>query len=154
MKKIVTRFRLDYNQNIVDFSPTINDPHSLHKQVGPGCFVCGLELPGRWSNLLVDQGKLDLGIMELLSALPLAKLGRDSGSLDDLDAVAAHPVAGGHLGVHLLNAPVQSGVTVLLVHVVIPSSALVSQPDAVVLDGCRVLLENLSNRNGNMYYFR
>ena len=85
--------------------------------------------------------------MELLGALPLAKLGGDGGGLNDLDAVAAHPVTGGHLGVHLLNTTIQSGVTVLLVHVVIPSSALISQPDAIVLDGCRVLLKNLSRQN-------
>lgn len=81
--------------------------------------------------------------MELLGAIPLAQLGWDGGCLDNLDAVMTNPVTRSHLGVHLLNTTIQGGITVLLVHVVIASSTLVPQPDPVVLDGSRVLLENL-----------
>lgn len=81
--------------------------------------------------------------MELLGALPLAKLSRDGGSLDDLDAVRTDPVTRSHLSVHLFNSTVQSGVTVLLVHIVVTGSTLVPQPYTVVLDGGGALLKNL-----------
>ena len=115
----------------------------LHKQVGPRCLVCGLQFPGRWPDHLEHQGKLDFRIVELLSTLPLAKFCWDGGCLDDLDAVVANPMPGSHLCVHLFNSTIQSSVTELLVHVVIASSTLISQPDAIILDLCRVLLKNL-----------
>ncbi|CAF2095624.1 unnamed protein product [Brassica napus] len=102
----------------------------------------GLELPGWWSHLAEHQWELDLTIVKLFGALPLAKLCRNSGCLDDLDAREPHTVSGRHLGVHLLNGTVQSSVTVLLVHVVVPSSALVPQPDSKVLDRCRIVQQS------------
>ena len=81
--------------------------------------------------------------MKLLGPLPLAKFGWDSSSFNDLDAMITDPVAGSHLVVHLLNTTIQSGITVLLVHVVIPSSTLIPQPDAIILDLGWVLLKNL-----------
>lgn len=54
-------------------------------------------------------------------------------------------MARSHLSVHLLHSPVQSGITVLLVHIVITSSTLITQPDAIVLDLGWVLLKNLVN---------
>jgi len=44
--------------------------------------------------------------MELFGALPLAKLGWDGGSLDDLDARAPNPVTRSHFIVHLLNCTI------------------------------------------------
>ena len=119
---------------------------SLHKQVGLRGLVGGLELPGWWSHLTENQWELDLAIVKLFGALPLAKFGRNSRSLDDLDAREPHTVSGRHLGVHLLNGTVQGGVTELLVHVVVPSPALVPQPDSKVLDRCRVLLKDLQTK--------
>ena len=84
--------------------------------------------------------------MKLFGALPLAKLGRNSGCLNDLDAREPDTVSGRHLGVHLLNGTVQGSVTVLLVHVVVPSPALEPQPDSKVLDRCRVLLKDLQTK--------
>jgi len=65
----------------------------LHKQVGPRSLVSGLELSGWWPNLPEHQGELDFGVVELFGALPLAKLGWDSGCFDDLDAMTTDPVA-------------------------------------------------------------
>lgn len=115
----------------------------LHKQVGPWCLVCGLQLPGRWPNLLEHQWELDFGVVELFCAVSLAKLSWDSCSLDDLDARKPDSVARSHLGVHLFHSTIKGGVTVFLVHVVITSSALVTQPNTIVLDCCGVFLKNL-----------
>ena len=83
--------------------------------------------------------------MELLGVVPLAQLEVHRGRLDDLDAGGPHTVAGGHLVVHLLHGTVQGGVTVLLVHVVVTGPALVTQPDAIVLDSGWVALKDLRN---------
>lgn len=122
----------------------------LHKQVGSRCLVGCLELPAWWPHLPEHQGELNLGVMELFGTLPLAELGRYSGSFDNLNAMRTDPVTRSHLSVHLLNSTIQSGITVLLVHVMITSSALVSQPNAVVLDCRRVLLKNL--QKGQQFY--
>ncbi|KAH0849323.1 LOW QUALITY PROTEIN: hypothetical protein HID58_017677 [Brassica napus] len=68
----------------------------------------GLELPGWWSHLTEHQRELDLTIVKLFGALPLAKLGRNSRCLNDLDAREPDTVSGRHLGVHLLNGTVVS----------------------------------------------
>lgn len=81
--------------------------------------------------------------MELLSALSLAQLCRDCRGLDNLNAREPHSMARSHLSVHLLHCTIECGVTVLLVHVVVPSSALITQPDTIILDFRGVLLENL-----------
>ena len=102
-----------------------------------------LELPRRGPNLPEHQWELDLGVVELLGALPLAEFCWDSCSLDDLDAWRSHPVTRCHLSVHVFNSTIQSCVSVLLVHVVITSPTLVSQPDSVVVDGSWIFLKNL-----------
>lgn len=81
--------------------------------------------------------------MELFGAFSLAELSWDSCSLDNLDAWKPNSVTRSHLGVHLFHSPIKGGVTVFLVHVVITSSALIPQPNTIVLDCCRVLLKNL-----------
>lgn len=58
----------------------------LHKHVGFCCLVCCLELPGWGPNLLKHQWELDFRVMELLRALPFAKVSWDCGRLNDLDA--------------------------------------------------------------------
>ena len=81
--------------------------------------------------------------MKLLCVITLADSEVDSGSLDDLDAGRSDTMARSHLCVHLLNCTIEGGVTVLLVHVVVSSPALVTQPDTKILDCCGVLLKNL-----------
>jgi hypothetical protein len=76
--------------------------------------------------------------MELLGVHTLAERYRD-----DLDAWGANPVTRSHLVIHLLNCSIQSKVSVLLVHVVVASPALITHPDTIVLDGGGVLLKNL-----------
>ena len=119
----------------------------LHEKVGFGSLVSGLELPAWWSHLTEHQWELDFTVVKLFGALPLAEFGRDSCSLNDLDAREPDTVSGCHLSVHLLNGSVQGSVTVLLVHVVVSSSALVPQPDSEVLDGCWVLLKDLEYKH-------
>lgn len=115
----------------------------LHKQVGPWCLECCLQLPSWGPNLLKYQWKLDFGVMELLGAFPLAKLCWDGCCLDDLDAWKPHPVTRGHLIVHILYCTIQSCVSVLLVHIVITSSTLVSQPNPIIIYLSWILLKNL-----------
>lgn len=76
--------------------------------------------------------------MELLGVFAFAQLRGDGGCLDNLDARKPNTVTGCHLVVHLFDGTVECGVPVFLVHVVVPSSALVPQPDAIVLDFCWV----------------
>lgn len=78
----------------------------LHKQIGSRCFVSGLQLPAWWPNLLEHQWEFDFGVVELLSALPLAKLCGDGGSLDNLNARKPDSVSRCHLSVHLLDSPI------------------------------------------------
>jgi hypothetical protein len=85
--------------------------------------------------------------VKLLGTLSLAKLGWDGSCLNDLDAWKPHPVARCHLSVHLFNSTIKSCVAVFLVHVVIASSALVSQPYSIILDLGRILLKNLQSEN-------
>ena len=51
---------------------------------------------------------------------------------------------GTHFVVHLLHSPVEGEVAVLLVHVVVPGTALVADPKTKVLDGGGALLEDLN----------
>lgn len=115
----------------------------LHEQVGPRGFVCCLELPGGWPHLLKHQGEFDLWVMELLGAFPLAEFCRNGCCLNDLDAWAPHSMARSHLVIHVLDSPVQCCIPILLVHVVITCSALIPQPNTIVLDLGWVLFKNL-----------
>ena len=114
-----------------------------HEQVGPWSPEGGLQLPGWRPDFAVNQRKLNLRIVELLGVVPLAELEVNCCRLNDLDAGWPHAVTGSHLIVHLLHGTIKGGITVLLVHVVVPSPALVTQPDAIVLDCGRVTLKDL-----------
>jgi len=67
---------------------------TLHKQVRLLGLVCGLQLPGWWSDFLENQWELDLGIVKLFGALPLAKAGWDGGSLNNLNAGETNLIIG------------------------------------------------------------
>lgn len=81
--------------------------------------------------------------MKLLGAFPLAQLCWDRGSLDDLNAGEPDPVARRHLIVHLLHGSIECRVSVLLVHVVITGTALVPEPNTIVINLSWVLLKDL-----------
>jgi len=115
----------------------------LDKSVGPGRLESGLELPARRPDFAVGERKLDLGVMKLLCILTLAQRDRHSCCLDNLDAWHADTMAGCHLIIHLLYSTIESDVSILLVHVVVTSSALVPHPNAKVLDGCWVFFKDL-----------
>lgn len=117
----------------------------LHKEVGLGGLVCCFELPSWGPNLLEHQWELDFRIVELLGALPFAQLSWDGGSLNYLDAWMPHPMSRRHFGVHMLNCTVQSSISVFLVHIVIPSTTLIPQPNSIILNLGRILLKNLQS---------
>ena len=131
-KTITMQYIRRQNFQASTYSPTKDI--ALHEQVRLRCLIHSLELPSWWPNLPEYKWELDFITVELLGALPLTHFIRNCGCLDDLDAGEPDSVARSHLIVHLFNSAVKCCVTILLVHVVITSSALVPQPDTVVLD--------------------
>jgi hypothetical protein len=81
--------------------------------------------------------------MELLRGGALGRRGRHRRRLDDLDAAGTNAVPGSHLLVQLLHGAVEGDVAILLVGVVDAGARVVANPDAEVLDGGGVALENL-----------
>jgi hypothetical protein len=79
--------------------------------------------------------------VELLGVVTLGGSRSDSGGFDDVDARVLSAVTRSHLLVHLSHGPVEGGVAVLLVHVVVTSPGLVTHPDAKVLHSGRAGLE-------------
>lgn len=71
-----------------------------------------------------------------------------------LNAWRPDAVPGSHFVVHLLYRPVEGGVPVLLVHVVVPRAALVPHPQTEVLDRGRPLLEDLNPGGAEMGLLR
>jgi hypothetical protein len=126
-----------------------NIVYSSNECVGPGGLESSLQLPCWRSDLAVGQGELNLRVVELLGVLTLAQRDRDCGGLDDLNAREPNSVTRSHLVVHLLYCSVHCGITVLLVHIVIPSTTLITHPDTEVLDRGGVFLENLFTKVWN-----
>jgi len=83
-----------------------NSNAESHEQVGLLSFVGCFQAPSRRPNLLVHQGELDFGIVELLSALPFAQISWDGGGLNDLDARKPDPMTRCHFVVHCLHSTV------------------------------------------------
>lgn len=83
--------------------------------------------------------------MELLGALPLAEFGFDGGGLYDLDAWRSDSVTRCHFIVHVFNSTIQSSVSVFLVHVVVSSSALISQPNSIIFNLGWIFLKDLQS---------
>ena len=71
--------------------------------------------------------------MHLQDVLAAALLVRDGGRVDDLDRTGVCAVATGHLLVELPNSAVDVHIAELLVHVVSVGTAVIPQPDAIVL---------------------
>eukprot|EP01018_Ginkgo_biloba_P004858 Gb_05344 [translate_table: standard] len=81
--------------------------------------------------------------MKLLGILTLAELCRNSCRLNNLNAGLSHSVTRSHLIVHLRNRPIKCCVTILFVHVVVPSSTLIPKPDTIILDLGWLFLKDL-----------
>jgi len=87
--------------------------------------------------------KLDLGIVELLGRRTTTLVGSHLLHLDDLDGGRSGSVPGAHVTVTLGHRSGGRQVTVFTVHVVSTGARVVSEPDAEVLNGGRLLLVDL-----------
>jgi hypothetical protein len=93
--------------------------------------------------------------MELFCVISFAELGWYCRSLDDLDARGPHTMTWSHFVIHLFYSTIQSGISVLLVHVMVTCPALVSHPDTIVLYCSRLLFKYLQAKlrgEGNKHY--
>lgn len=91
----------------------------------------------------VGEGELDVALGELHAVGAPEILGAEDGGTDDLDRSGTATVAAGHLVVELGDGAGEGEVTELAVHVVGAGAGVVTEPDAVVLDGAGVLLDDL-----------
>mmetsp|Transcript_18273 Transcript_18273/g.52263 ORF Transcript_18273/g.52263 Transcript_18273/m.52263 type:complete len:207 (-) Transcript_18273:40-660(-) len=91
----------------------------------------------------VGEGELDVALGELHAVDASEVLGAEDGRSDDLDGSGATAVTAGHLVVELGDGPGEGEVAELTVHVVGAGAGVVTEPDAVVLDGAGVLLGDL-----------
>ena len=112
----------------------------------------GLELLNRWSGNLVQQWELDTSLSVSLGVWSLYLVCRDHCSPDDMDSVSASSVSSGHIHVyqikesnntHLADCSTEAGITVLLVHVVVASTRLIADDQAVDLHGLVWILLHL-----------
>ena len=81
----------------------------------------------------LDHRELELLVMHLHDMLTTALLIGDGGGMDDLNGAGVRAMASGHLLVELAHRAIDVHVAELLVHVVRICSAVVAQPDAVIL---------------------
>ena len=93
-----------------------------------------------------QNGKSDLRISVLdgSGSSDLILLGEDSGS-DDRDGIRRSSVISCHFCVKLTDSTIQGNISVLLVHVVVSSSGLVSKDDSEGFDVIGSALEDLVN---------
>lgn len=112
-------------------------PHCGESGVGEGL----LASLGRRNA--VDKGELDVLLRKLHAVLALEILRGDDFSANDLDGTRAGTVAASHLVVELRDGASEGQVAELTVHVVGAGPGVVAEPDTVVLDDTRVLLNNL-----------
>ena len=95
---------------------------------------------------LAGERELDLGVVELLD---VGALGEGCGhhlSLDDGNARLPHAMSTSHLRVHLLDCAVHGQVPVLLVHVVVARSRLISDPEAKILHAGGAAVKDLHHK--------
>jgi len=92
---------------------------------------------------LARKRELDLRVVELLGGGTTTILGRHFLHLDDLDRGGSGSVPGAHVAVALSHRPGGRQVAVFAVHVVSTGARVVSEPDAEVLNGGRLLLVDL-----------
>jgi len=76
----------------------------------------------------------------------LAQGRREVSNSNDLDIARQRAVSPSHFSVHLRDSPTTSDVTILLVHVVSRRSAVITEPDGIVLDTPTTPLGNLLTR--------
>lgn len=80
--------------------------------------------------------------MELGDVWSLAISCLDGGRLNDGDGTMSSTVSTSHFLVHLFYSAVKCGISVLLVCIMHSGTRVISNPDAIILNGGWVLLEN------------
>ena len=110
-----------------------------------------LVLLGLSTVVAVRESELQVlvSVHDVLVSLQIL-IGHNSGA-DDLNGTVTSTVGSSHLLVALLDSTEQSGITVLLVHVVGTGAGVVTQPDSVVLDLDTALVDlaKLANHSPN-----
>lgn len=106
---------------------------------------------GNVSMLLGDDGsrsdkwETKSAAQILIGVVSLDFLILDDSSLDDLNIASHSSVTSSHIIVHLTDSSGESNISVLLVHIVGSTSALVSKPDSKVLNLAGRLVEDFSD---------
>lgn len=90
--------------------------------------------------------KGQLGVVELLGELSAGLLGWDLINADDLNRLPAGTMSACHVHVELVDSSDSGHITVLLIHVDLSSSGLVSDQDRKVFHTIWVLLNHTRNR--------
>jgi hypothetical protein len=126
--------------------PTIRGTEERARLVEVGGRTTGKELAGdlgvRGTEDTVGKRELDGAVVELLGGGADAILGGKLLNIEDLDGGETSTVTAGHILVQSSHGGSTGGLTELLVHVVGGATAVVSEPDSVVLD-LVVTLNNL-----------
>mmetsp|Transcript_22090 Transcript_22090/g.41651 ORF Transcript_22090/g.41651 Transcript_22090/m.41651 type:complete len:203 (+) Transcript_22090:63-671(+) len=104
----------------------------LRKGLGALGLESGAELLGSVREL-PDDWELELAVMHLHHMLASAHVIWDGRGVDDLDRTRVGSVSASHLLVQLPYSTIDVHVAELLVHVVRVGTAVISQPDAIVL---------------------
>ena len=81
-----------------------------------------------------DFWESKIGLVELSGGLSDDVFVWDDHGLDDVDGLTSGAVSTSHFTVHLRHGSAEGSISILLVHVHISTSGLVSQHDSVVLD--------------------
>jgi hypothetical protein len=115
----------------------------LAEGVWPGSSEDGSESPLTGTISSAENGKSDLRISVLdgSGSSDLVLLGKDCGS-DDGDGIRRSSVISCHFSVKLTDSTIQGNISVLLVHVVVSGSGLVSEDNA---EGFHVIWSTLED---------
>ena len=106
------------------------------------CLVGGLEDTATWADHSSWNWEGDLRVMKLSDVWSLAVSCLDGSRLNDGDGTMSSTVSTSHFLVHLFYSAVKCGISVLLVCIVHSSTRVISNPDAIILNGCWVLLKD------------
>ena len=115
--------------------------------VWSGSLEGGSELLFGWSLNLLWKWEGKVFLVELNEVWSLALFVSQDGSLNNLNGSRTQSVASGQVLIQLVDSSVHGDISELLKHVVVSCSRQHSDPDAEVLHGGRVLLEDLVDGN-------
>lgn len=101
-------------------------------------------LTGTISSAQNRKSDLRISVLDGSGSSDLILLGEDSGS-DDRDGIRRSSVISCHFCVKLTDSTIQGNISVLLVHIVVSSSGLVSKDDSEGFDVIGSALEDLVN---------